>query len=366
LGAAKAVISVDKFSTPRWVWVNSAIAATLCHSLLAWWGLSAWQQRRITAPTPTPIQIITLSPAATAPAPATTTDSNPTARETVSEPTSPTGSQATAPAPTLPSAAGAVAATNNRSPVQPQPVTPRQTPVSSQTPVAPATVQPSAPSVVPTSPMVTPTPNPQPSSPSPPTTAGAAATPTPSPAANPPSSSSSPPIAAPPTSPVTAVPPISPVPRPEVPPTSPPSNAGNGNSNAPSSEVSAGETQGGLQSWWSLQPVPGGGSDIHDKPPQMPTGWQGETAALLQNATCASGLIPSGTSLRVTLWPAVDAQGQIMQFLPRADNASLPNSVLQCVEDLAPQMPPLIPAQDGGVVVASDEVLLVIELRSPP
>ncbi len=66
------------------------------------------------------------------------------------------------------------------------------------------------------------------------------------------------------------------------------------------------------------------------------------------------------------MWPAIDAQGQIMQFLPWEENATVPAAVLQCIETLAPQLPPLVPAQDDGVAIASDEVVLVIELRGTP
>lgn len=98
----------------------------------------------------------------------------------------------------------------------------------------------------------------------------------------------------------------------------------------------------------------------------MPQGWQAETANLLENADCASGLITPDISIRLTIWPAIDAQGQIMQLLPWESNDSVPDPILQCVERLVPQMPPLIPARDGGAAIASDEVLLTIEIRSTP
>lgn len=100
--------------------------------------------------------------------------------------------------------------------------------------------------------------------------------------------------------------------------------------------------------------------------PQMPQGWQTETANLLENAGCVSGLIAPGTSVRLTIWPAIDPQGQIMQLLPWEGNGNVPSTILQCVEGLTSQMPPLIPARDGGAAIASDEVLLTIEILSPP
>ena len=98
----------------------------------------------------------------------------------------------------------------------------------------------------------------------------------------------------------------------------------------------------------------------------MPPGWQTETASLLESAGCASDLIEPGTAVRLTIWPAIDAQGQIMQLLPWDGNDSVPSTVMQCVEELTPQMPPLIPARDGGAAIASDEVLLTIEIRNTP
>lgn len=97
----------------------------------------------------------------------------------------------------------------------------------------------------------------------------------------------------------------------------------------------------------------------------MPSGWQASTSKLLTEAGCTSSLNP-GASVRLTLWPAVDAAGYIFEFLPWAGNSGVPPSVRQCVESLRSQMPPLIPAQDGGQPIASDEVLLVIELRGTP
>lgn len=70
--------------------------------------------------------------------------------------------------------------------------------------------------------------------------------------------------------------------------------------------------------------------------------------------------------MRLTVWPTIDAQGQIMEFLPWENNGGVPSEVVQCVEGLRSQLPPLTPARDGGVAIASDEVLLVIEIRGTP
>jgi hypothetical protein len=338
------VLSLDKFQTPRWVWVNSAIAAALVHALVAWWGLAAWQQRRVAVPTSAPIKLVTLSSATTAPTLATTpstteSTTNQSANDAASTGARPPASPAPTPATTAPAATNSAPATRDRAPVSP-PATPTTPPVpSSVTP--PAAVTP--PAVPTTPPAVTPPPA----------------------VTSPPASSVSPPSTAP-----TPPPPSSATPNPAIPPTRPPSDAGSengGNGDAPPApETPTDASPSGLQSWWSLQPKPGGGSDIHDEPPQLPPGWQAGAAAIFQDATCAAGLIPAGTAVRVTIWPAIDAQGQIMQLLPWEGNVNVSPAVLQCVETLAPQLPSFVPARDGGVAIASDEVVLVIELRGAP
>ncbi|WP_204137556.1 hypothetical protein [Halomicronema sp. CCY15110] len=344
--AARAVLSRDKFQTPRWVWVNSAIAAALLHSLVAWWGLVAWQQRRVAVPSPAPIKLVTLSPTPTAPALATTTAiDEPTTNQSVNDAASNAARQSANPAPTpattTPVATNSATVTGDRAPVHPQ-----------STPTTP----PSSSSVTPTAPV---TPPAVPTVPSPPP----AVTP-------PPSSSVSPPSAAPTPIPVNPTPPSGATPNPVIPPTRPPSDAGSENGEngdaPPALEAPTDASASGLQSWWSLQPVPGGGSDIHDEPPQLPPGWQAEAAAIFQGAGCAAGLIPAGAAVRVTVRPTIDAQGQIMQLLPWEGNANVPAAVLQCVETLAPRLPSFIPARDGGVAIASDAVVLVIELRGAP
>ena len=98
----------------------------------------------------------------------------------------------------------------------------------------------------------------------------------------------------------------------------------------------------------------------------MPSGWQTATARLLTEAGCAAEALAPGRSVRLTLWPAIDAEGRIFEFLPWEGNSGVPPAAQQCVTALRSQLPPLIPAQDGGQPIASDEVLLVIELRGNP
>ena len=119
----------------------------------------------------------------------------------------------------------------------------------------------------------------------------------------------------------------------------------------------------GIAMSWQSEIAPGGGSVIHEEPPQLPTNWPASVTALLTNAGCASGVSP-GTSITVKLWPIIEADGQISEFLPR-DAENMGNEALvSCIQALRSQMPPLIPAQDGGAAIASDEILIVVELRS--
>jgi len=333
--ATIAVIRADEFQTPGSVWVTSAIAAGLLHALLVWWAIAAWQERSAIGE-PAPIQLVTL-PENSEPVPQSdATDGESTPAPSQDPSADWTAAESGAIAPTTPP----VPPTDNGPPIESPNPFPTSTapvpPVASPTPTPPGDA-----SLPPQPPVQSSPPVSQPPITSPPS---------PSPAPAPPTSS-----------------PSSPAAGPSSPSTTPPSNPGPGSNASPSPESSGVPSSGsGLQSWWSLQPVPGGGSDIHDEMPRLPSGWQDATAQLLTDAGCASDLLAPGASVRLTLWPAVDAEGRIFEFLPWSGNSGVPNRVLQCVEALKTQMPPLIPAQDAGQPIASDEVVLVIELRGTP
>ncbi|MEM9766635.1 MAG: hypothetical protein AAF892_01970 [Cyanobacteria bacterium P01_D01_bin.71] len=321
------MISLDRFRTPRFVWVNSAIAATLLHTVLVWWGLAAWQTRQ-TLTSPAPIRIVAV-PENTIPAPAAIASS-------------PDVSVAAADSPETATTPGTPAATVTTPPVapnNPSAAVPLTTPSEAIPPASTPPVVPTDTSPPPTNTSTPPadTPTPLTDIPTPPTN-----TPTP------PTNSPTPPTDTP--TPPTDNP---------VPPTDAPT--------PPADTPTDPESAGSIQSWWSLRPLPGGGSDIHEEIPRLPDGWQTSTSALLANAGCSSGLVAPGASVRLTLWPLVQADGQISEFAPWDEgNSGVPEAVMQCIRGLRSQMLPLIPAQDGGMAIASDEVLLVIEVRGTP
>ena len=121
--------------------------------------------------------------------------------------------------------------------------------------------------------------------------------------------------------------------------------------------------ESGIATSWRRELVPGGGSAIHPVKPDLPTTWPASVTALVTNAGCASGISP-GTSITVTLWPIIEADGQISEFLPRDAENMGTEALVSCILALRAQMPPLTPAQDGGAAIASDEILIIVEIRS--
>ena len=291
--------------TPRWVWIMSGLVATLLHTVAVYGAIAVWQTRR-SAVTPGPISVIALPPGTeipfeSAPAP-------------LAEPVSPL-TAADVPTATQPASAAPTGTPRPFEPVAPTAVTPAPRPVARPTQTAVPPVYPNGPS-----------PSPAPAAP---------ATP-----ANPPNNG---PAAVPPTvpeSPVEVAPPAPVPPAGGVPPAAP-----------------------GIAAAWRPEPAPGGGSVIHDIPPQLPVTWPASVTALLTNAGCAAGISP-GTSVTVTLWPIIEADGQISEFIPRTAENAGNEGLVSCVQALRSQMPPLIPAQDGGAAIVSDEILIVVEIRS--
>ncbi|MEM9116449.1 MAG: hypothetical protein AAGD09_01045 [Cyanobacteria bacterium P01_F01_bin.56] len=342
----------NKFQTPRWIWLNSAIAAAMFHSLFMWWGLSAWQNRHATTtPLPAPIRVIALPTSnASEPSAGAATVGDSLAFGT-SAPRSDNAGQtaSSAGAATNFPVSNQAISPNNPSPTQPPVTTQPPAQIQSSSPVSPAAAQTTTAPVLPQSAVV-----PQPANPT-----------SQSPAVSSPRSSSSQP---PTSSPVTPTPPVnSGLGGTGTPSPTPPTNPATGPGSTASPGSAPGESaSGGFQSRWSLQEVPGGGSDIHDEIPQMPLSWQAQTAALLEDAGCAAGLIAPGASVSLTMRPTVDAQGRILEFLPWEAGNSVPSAVVQCVEGLKSQMPLLTPARDGGEAIASDAILLNIEIRNSP
>ena len=121
----------------------------------------------------------------------------------------------------------------------------------------------------------------------------------------------------------------------------------------------------GIAASWRSEIAPGGGSVIQDMPPQLPATWPASVTALVTNAGCASG-VSSGMSVTITLWPIIEANGQISEFIPRVAENAGNEALVSCIQALRSQMPPLTPAQDGGTAIASDEILIILEIRSTP
>ncbi|MEM7648135.1 MAG: hypothetical protein AAF283_03095, partial [Cyanobacteria bacterium P01_A01_bin.70] len=236
----------------------SGLVATLLHTMAVYGAISVWQTRRSTV-TPGPISVIALPPGTEIPlasAPATPAESV---------------SPLTAGVPTVTQpASGALTGTQRPfEPVAPTAVAPAPRPVARPT-------QPAVPPVSPNGPASSPAPE-------------SPATP-----ANPPNNGPG-----------------------VVPPPVPPESPGEGAPPAPVQPAGGSPPAApGIAAAWRPEPAPGGGSVIHEIPPQLPVTWPASVTALLTNAGCASDISP-GTSVTVTLWPIIEADGQISEFIPR-------------------------------------------------
>ncbi|MEM6434459.1 MAG: hypothetical protein AAF773_11500 [Cyanobacteria bacterium P01_D01_bin.115] len=145
-----------------------------------------------------------------------------------------------------------------------------------------------------------------------------------------------------------------------VPPTVPPESPGEV---APPAAGGAPPAAPGIAAAWRREPAPGGGSVIHEVQPDVPETWSASMSALLANTSCAAGISP-GLSVTITLWPIIEADGQISEFIPRPAENLGNEALVSCIQALRSQMPPLIPAQDGGLAIVSDEILIIVEIRS--
>ena len=292
----------DHHGTPRTVWTLSAIAAAVCHGGLLWWGIDTWQRWRTPSP-PIPIQVITLPPASIV------------SGEFMEPTTVPLSAAAQS---------GPVVSTDQ--PPSFDPVTPNNRNRSPQ--------EPAVPPIEPASPPAFPQPTPAP------------------------------------VTPITPTPPVMPEPL-------SPSAEVSSESRTPSVEdpidterpfpVTTGEISprdAGIQAFWTPKEVPGG-FDITKTPPEIPEGWRESTSTLLANASCASGLVASGSSVQVTLWPVVEDDGRISEFLSwDGDENAGKEAIIDCLEGLGPQMARLTPARDeAGEVIGSTNLLLVVEIQ---
>lgn len=335
--------------TPRAVWVNSAIATLLFHLGLLGWGIWAWQQRAQT-PSPAPIRIVTLPsepPSAIAPAPPPTSD-RPAIPESVP--------------PTTGIVEGGAASTMPVAPTDTPPPAPSPEPVTPVAPQAIPPVTPTPPAAIapPRAPQPEPSPvEPSPSQPTPQPIEPIRPQPSPRPTTN-----ESPPSPAP-VSPTPARPPAPATTEP-IGPASPVESSRDPERPFPVTTGEVSPREAGVASTWTLGAVPDG-ADLPDELPRLPPGWRDSTAALFANASCSTGLVNPGDTIEITLWPNIEADGQISSFNVWDSPENLGNAaVVACVESLAPRMAPLIPATVRGEPIASYAILLTVQVQGTP
>lgn len=117
----------------------------------------------------------------------------------------------------------------------------------------------------------------------------------------------------------------------------------------------------GLQADWQLELQ---GGDIPEELPQLAAGWTQTMDAVLNNASCYADLVNSETTLLARVRPVVEADGSISEIRPVSAGDRMSSGILtQCLQAIAPQMPLLIPARDGGMPIVSDAMVLIVEVR---
>ena len=224
-----------------------------------------------------------------------------------------------------------------------------QQPISSLPPVSP-TSQADPAEAVPAAPQFEAVPDtsvPQASTPTAPETPNTVAAPTPPPSQPRPPASSDPPNT--PASP--SRPPSQPrPPAPQNPETSPAAPA--------TDEVSP--NQRGVLAALTLDPVPVQyRADPPDDFPQMPSGWEQTASALIEESRCFTGSIPPLITLQLT----VEMDGQISNIKSwQNSNYPIDDDLVNCLDTLKTQLPPLIPAMTTGSPMPTDMVLLTLEL----
>ena len=164
--------------------------------------------------------------------------------------------------------------------------------------------------------------------------------------------------------------PPAPAPGPSPPP-SPPTPANTGTEGNGAGESDRGEGTGrGLQSWWSLDRLPGG-RDVPDNPPQLPSGWQIRVLQVSDYPQCLpSGLISRPLSATVGLQLIVSAQGDILDVVVAQPSGNdTYDRAMTCVVSSRPFT--LEPATDvdpdtGRNVARPTDVLLTITATLAP
>ena len=124
---------------------------------------------------------------------------------------------------------------------------------------------------------------------------------------------------------------------------------------SPTASAPVAPTEPGLQTWWTLRPVPQG-RDIPETFPGLPPGWQAPYLSL-NGDPCISGQDwATWGSLTVELQLVVEADGRISQIQPFASSGNRAyDEAMRCV--LERLNPVLQPASTSGDPIASDVLL---------
>lgn len=114
-------------------------------------------------------------------------------------------------------------------------------------------------------------------------------------------------------------------------------------------------TEPGLQTWWTLRPLPQG-RDIPEIFPRLPEGWQAPYLSVSRDNCVPGQDWTTWGSLTVELRLIVEADGRISQIQPFASSGNLAyDEAMRCV--LERLNPVLEPASTSGEPIASDVLL---------
>lgn len=119
---------------------------------------------------------------------------------------------------------------------------------------------------------------------------------------------------------------------------------------------------------WGAPQLPSGARNLPQGPNEasqtLPTyseNWQAITSALLKDSECFTNLVSSVPSVQITFQPTIEVDGSLSEIRLVNNSVDLDSDVLaNCLETLRSQMPPLIPATDGGIPIRTDLVYLTI------
>ena len=122
---------------------------------------------------------------------------------------------------------------------------------------------------------------------------------------------------------------------------------------------------------WASPQLPSGARDLPQATsesaqtlPAYSENWQLITSDLLRDSECFTNLVTPVGSVRITFQPTIEVDGNLSEIRLVDNSANLASDALEnCLETLRPQMPPLIPATDGGIAIRTDLVHFTIEVN---